>query len=104
MDEPWCGNAPAWSPLTSCSQKRWSSRESGAVPPSVQVGERLLAEPFEIVWSDRALVDAARKLKALPRPRPVACDCDPSLSCTGRVRRRSPTTTTSDAVGFSSLR
>jgi predicted nucleic acid-binding protein len=82
------------------------ARVRGGFDLSVQVGERLLAEPFEIVWSDRALVDAAWKLYRRYRDHVLSlCDC---VSFAVMHRRRVKTAFAYDddfdAVGFSSLR
>jgi predicted nucleic acid-binding protein len=43
---------------------------------SVQIGERLLADPFELVWSDRSLLDEAWKLYRRYRDHMLSlCDC-----------------------------
>ena len=43
---------------------------------SGQVGERLLAEPFDMVWTDRALLDEAWKLYRRYRDQNLSlCDC-----------------------------
>ena len=43
---------------------------------SVRAGERLLADPFEIVWVDRALLDAAWRLYRRYRDHDLSlCDC-----------------------------
>jgi predicted nucleic acid-binding protein len=73
---------------------------------SVQVGERLLAEPFEIVWSDRALVDEAWKLYRRYRDHVLSlCDCVSfAVMRRGRIQTAFAYDDDFDAVGFSSLR
>src|SRR4030095_1404302 len=52
------------------------ARVRGGFALSVQVGERRLAEPFEIVWSDRTLFDEAWKLYRRYRDHVLSlCDC-----------------------------
>jgi predicted nucleic acid-binding protein len=73
---------------------------------SVQVGERILADPFEIVWIDRPLLDEAWKLYRRYRDHVLSlCDC---VSFAVMRRRRIQTAFAFDddfdAVGFSSLR
>ena len=73
---------------------------------SVQVGERLLAEPFEIIWNDPKLLDEAWKLYRRYRDHILSlCDC---VSFAVMRRRRIEMAFAYDqdfeAVGFSSLR
>lgn len=73
---------------------------------SVQVGERILADPFEMVWIDRTLLDEAWKLYRRYRDHVLSlCDC---VSFAVMRRRQIQTAFAFDddfdAVGFSSLR
>lgn len=73
---------------------------------SVQVGKRMLADPFELVWIDRPLLDEAWKLYRRYRDHVLSlCDC---VSFAVMHRRRIRTAFAFDddfdAVGFSSLR
>jgi len=72
---------------------------------SVQVGERILADPFEIVWIDRPLLDEAWRLYRRYRDHVLSlCDC---ASFAVMRRRRIQTAFAYDddfdAVGFSRL-
>jgi predicted nucleic acid-binding protein len=73
---------------------------------SVRAGERLLADPFEIVWVDRALLDDAWRLYRRYRDHDLSlCDC---VSFAVMRRRRIDTAFAYDrdfeAVGFSQAR
>jgi predicted nucleic acid-binding protein len=72
---------------------------------SVQVGERILADPFEVVWIDRPLLDEAWKLYRRYRDHVLSlCDC----ASFAVMRRRHIQTAFAydddfDSVGFSRL-
>lgn len=73
---------------------------------SVQAGERLLADPFEVVWADRPLMDEAWRLYRKYRDHELSlCDC---VSFAVMRRHRIETAFAFDddfdAVGFSRLR
>ena len=73
---------------------------------SVRAGERLLADPFEIVWVDRALLDDAWRLYRRYRDHDLSlCDC---VSFAVMRRRKIDTAFAYDrdfeAVGFSQAR
>ena len=73
---------------------------------SVRAGERLLADPFEIVWIDRPLLDEACRLYRRYRDHDLSlCDC---VSFAVMPRRRIDTAFAYDrdfeAVGFSLAR
>jgi predicted nucleic acid-binding protein len=73
---------------------------------SVQVGERLLAEPFEVVWIDRPLLDEAWKLYRRYRDHLLSlCDCASFAVMRGRrIQTAFAFDEDFDAVGFASLR
>jgi predicted nucleic acid-binding protein len=81
-------------------------RVRGGFDLSVRAGERLLGEPFEVEWVERALMDDAWRLYRKYRDHRLSlCDC---VSFATMRRRRVDTAFAFDddftAVGFSCVR
>lgn len=81
-------------------------RVRGGFALSVQAGERLLADPFEVVWSNRPLMDEAWRLYRRYRDHVLSlCDCVSfAVMRQRRIERAFAFDDDFEAVGFACLR